>query len=165
MSTSQTQSVMEEAVFTVVLLLACVVFLFAAITVEIHEEIGITSRSLPITITLMILAYSVVKAVFLFKSARRHQFNLLRTDGIVVKVILPLSAAMVLYVPLVMAFGYVLATVMVLVFVLRVFDVRDLGFSFAISVVVGIVANHIFVEMLGMFMPSGWLMETVQGLL
>ena len=72
---------------------------------------------------------------------------------------------MILYVPMVMLFGYVLASVMVLMIVLRVFGVRDLVFIFAISVVVGIVADYVFVDTLGMFMPTGWLIETVHELL
>jgi len=72
---------------------------------------------------------------------------------------------MALYVPIVMVFGYVIGTVMVLMFVLWIFDVRDLGFNFAMSVVVGIVANYAFIKTLGMFMPTGWLIQTFQELL
>ncbi len=165
MPNNKSQSVMEEVFFTVTLCLTCVVFLIAAVTVASHEESGLTSRSLPIALSISILAYSVVKAFSLFRLAHRHQFRIVRTDGIAAKIILPLSVAMALYVPIVMVFSYVIGTVMVLMFVLWIFDVRDLGFNFAMSVVVGIVANYAFIKTLGMFMPTGWLIQTFQELL
>ncbi len=165
MSNDQSQADWEEMVFTVALLLTCVVFLVAAMTVTTHEDSGLTSRSLPIILSVAISIFSAVKAILLWRSGRRHQIYLFRTDGITAKIILPLSMTMVLYVPMVMLFGYVLASVMVLMIVLRVFGVRDLVFIFAISVVVGIVADYVFVDTLGMFMPTGWLIETVHELL
>lgn len=165
MSNDQSQADWEETVFTVALLLTCVVFLVAAMTVTTHEESGLTSKSLPIILSVAISIFSAVKAISMLRSAHRHQVYLLRTDGITAKIILPLSMTMVLYVPMVMLFGYVLASVMVLMIVLRVFGVRDRVFIFAISVVVGIVADYVFVDTLGMFMPTGWLIETVHELL
>ena len=165
MSNDQSQADWEETVFTVALLLTCVVFLVAAMTVTTHEESGLTAKSLPIILSVAISIFSAVKAISMLRSAHRHQVYLLRTDGITAKIILPLSMTMVLYVPMVMLFGYVLASVMVLMIVLRVFGVRDRVFIFAISVVVGIVADYVFVDTLGMFMPTGWLIETVHELL
>jgi hypothetical protein len=165
MSNDQSQAVWEEAVFTVALMLTCIVFSVAAAAVAIHEETGLTSRSLPITLSVTISVYSAVKAISLLRLARRHQFDLLSMDGIAAKIILPLSVTMILYVPMVMIFGYVIGTMMVLMTVLRVFAVRDLVFNFAISVTVGIVADFVFVDTLGMFMPNGWLIETVHELM
>ena len=51
---------------------------------------------------------------------------------------------------------------MVLMLVLWVFGVRDPVFNFAMSVAVGIVADYVFVDTLGMFMPTGWMIEFVQ---
>ena len=130
MSNDQSQADWEETVFTVALLLTCVVFLVAAMTVTTHEESGLTSKSLPIILSVAISIFSAVKAISMLRSAHRHQVYLLRTDGITAKIILPLSMTMVLYVPMVMLFGYVLASVMVLMIVLRVFGVRDRVFHF-----------------------------------
>lgn len=165
MSNDQPQTVWEEAVFTIALLLTCVVLLVAATTVATHEESGLTSRSLPITLSVTIAIYSAVKVDSLLRSTHRHQFYPIRTDGITVKIILPLSLTMILYVPVVMFLGYITGTAIVLMIVLWVFGVRNLVFNFAISVVVGIVADYVFVDTLGMFMPTGWLIETVRELI
>jgi len=164
-SNDQSQAIWEEAVFTVALMLTSIGFFVAAAAIAIHEETGLTSRSLPMVISVTISVYSAVKAISLFRLADNYQFHLIRMDGITAKVILPLSVTMILYVPMVALLGYVIGTVMVLMIVLRVFGVRDYVFNFAISVVVGIVAEYVFVDTLGMFMPTGWLIETVRELL
>jgi len=162
MSNDQSQAVWEEAVFTVALMLTCIVFFVTAAAAAIHEETGLTSRSLPMTISATISVYCAVKAISLLRSANNYQFHLIRVDGITVKIILPLSVTMALYVPLVVGFSYVIGTAMVLMIVLWVFGVRDLVFNFAMSVAVGIVADYVFVDTLGMFMPTGWMIEFVQ---
>ena len=86
-------------------------------------------------------------------------------EGITVKIILPLSLTMIVYVSLVMALGYAIGTAFILMIVLWIFNIRQLFLNFMLSVIVATISNYVFVDTLGLFIPTGWLIESIQKLL
>ena len=163
-SNDQSQIFWEEVVFTIALMITGIVFMIAAATVDLHENTGLTARSLPM-VSVIITFYSVVKAISLLKLAYHHRFQMIGAEGITVKIILPLSLTMIVYVSLVMALGYAIGTAFILMIVLWIFNIRQLFLNFMLSVIVATISNYVFVDTLGLFMPTGWLIESIQKLL
>ena len=164
-SKDQSQTFWEEVVFTIALMITGIVFMVAAATVDLHENIGLTARSLPMLVSVIITFYSVVKVISLLRLAYYYRFQMIGTEGITVQIILPLSSAMIAYVSLVMALGYAIGTAFILMIVLWVFNVRQLFLNFMLSVMVATISNYVFVDTLGLFMPTGWLIESIQKLI
>ena len=164
-SNDQSQIFWEEVVFTIALIITGIVFMIAAATVDLHENTGLTARSLPMLVSVIITFYSVVKAISLLKLAYYHRFQMIGIEGITVQIILPLSSAMIAYVSLVMALGYAIGTAFILMIVLWIFNIRQLFLNFMLSVIVATISNYVFVDTLGLFMPTGWLIESIQKLL
>ena len=164
-SNDQSQIFWEEVAFTIALMITGIVFIIAAATVDLHETIGLTARSLPMLVSVIITFYSAVKATSLLRLAYYHRFQMIGTEGITVKIILPLSLTMIVYVSLVMALGYAIGTAFILMIVLWIFNIRQLLLNFMLSVMVATISNYVFVDTLGLFMPTGWLIESIQKLL
>ena len=164
-SNDQSKTFWEEVVFTIALMITGIVFMIAAATVDLHENTGLTARSLPMLVSVIITFYSMVKVISLLKLAYYHRFRMIGTEGITVNIILPLSLTMIVYVSLVMALGYAIGTAFILMIVLWVFNIRQLFLNFMLSVIVATISNYIFVDTLGLFMPTGWLIESIQKLL
>jgi hypothetical protein len=64
-----------------------------------------------------------------------------------------------------MALGYAIGTAFILMIVLWIFNIRQLFLNFMLSVIVATISNYVFVDTLGLFMPTGWLIESIQKLL
>ena len=164
-SNDQSQIFWEEVVFTIALMIMGIVFMIAAATIDLHEDTGLTARSLPMLVSLIITFYSVVKTTSLLRLTYYHRFRIIGAEGITVKIILPLSLTMIVYVSLVMALGYAIGTAFILMIVLWIFNIRQLFLNFMLSVIVATISNYVFVDTLGLFMPTGWLIESIQKLL
>jgi hypothetical protein len=164
-SNDQSHIFWEEVVFTIALMIMGIVFMIAAATIDLHEDTGLTARSLPMLVSVIITFYSVVKATSLLRLAYYHRFPMIGAEGITVKIILPLSLTMIVYVSLVMALGYAIGTAFILMIVLWIFNIRELFLNFMLSVIVATISNYVFVDTLGLFMPTGWLIESIQKLL
>ena len=164
-SNDQSQIFWEEVAFTIALMIMGIVVMIASATIDLHEDTGLTARSLPMLVSVIITFYSVVKATSLLRLAYYHRFRMIWAEGITVKIILPLSLTMIVYVSLVMALGYAIGTAFILMIVLWIFNIRQLFLNFMLSVIVATISNYVFVDTLGLFMPTGWLIESIQKLL
>ena len=58
-----------------------------------------------------------------------------------------------------------IGTAFILMIVLWIFNIRQLFLNFMLSVIVATISNYVFVDTLGLFMPTGWLIESIQKLL
>lgn len=162
MSPDPTRDRIHEICFTGALLLAGGGFVAAALLTPVDESAAFNSRALPLAVAFGIIACSAVRLALLSRSLRGHRVHGVGGGGISTRVVVPLSAAMVAYVALVQLLGYLAGTALVLIAVQWIFGTRDLRPILAVAVVVAVVADILFIGLLGVFMPDGWLPEQVQ---
>jgi hypothetical protein len=160
---SRAANAWEEIAFSATLALIGVGFICAALLTRVEPDAEFNARTLPLLLAAIVAAYGAAKGLTLYRVARGTPRPALDAGGLVVRIVIPLSAAMVLYVPLVEALGYGVSTVLVLIAVLWIFGVRGPVRVVVLAVVAGLVANYAFIELLRLYMPDGWLVEAVQG--
>lgn len=154
-------SVWGEFFFTLVLLGTVLALLSQGLTAQIDERGTVNARSFPVTLTGLIGIYAFCMALALFRKAAGQRIPRVRLDGMSARVIMPLTASMFAYVWIVEAVGYIVGTALIMAVVLWLFEVRRMVLNAAISVGSALSAQFIFVKMLGMYMPEGWLLAKV----
>lgn len=126
---------------------------------EIDEGSIINARTLPCILSGIVSCYALVQCVLLWGEVRQCPFPRLRSDGLTVQIVMPLTGGMVAYVWIVQMLGYPIGTALTMIWVFWVFGVRRTALNVGLSVMAAAVAYVVFVMMLKMYMPEGWLLS------
>jgi hypothetical protein len=154
-----TDHLWREAVFLSCLAIVAIIFLIASLQTVVEDDGLLDGRSIPALTSGIIALYAIQRIVSVFSSFKFSKPPRVDLSGIVLRIIIPLSLTMVAYVGVVILVGYPIGTGISMMVVLWIFDVRRIVLNIALSVTAALVSNYLFVELLGMFMPKGWLVE------
>jgi hypothetical protein len=162
MSSDETKTDLYELYFTGALTMAGAAFIVAAFLTPVDESVEFNSRALPLAMAIGIAVCGAVRLCSLYRLARGIDLLPIETRGVVVRVVVPLTAAMVAYVILVQALGYLAGTALILTAVQWIFGARRTILVLTLAITCAALAYYLFVSLLGMYMPDGWLVELVQ---
>jgi hypothetical protein len=160
-STGKSDNAWRELTFCVCLIAVSALLLIEGLGASIDEDSVLNARALPATLSAVVLVYAALRGVSVMRQAYGSPIPRPQLDGLTIRIVVPLSAAMVLYVWLVQAIGYPGATALTMVWVFWIFGVRRVVPNLALSGASAVVSTFLFVTLLGMYMPEGWLLEWV----
>lgn len=153
------ESWLNELLFALAVLAFGAIYFWQSMLITV-EEGGVNARTLPAIMSGAILLYGLGRAIqLLLRRPESAAPRIAQGRSILLWVVLPLTVEMVVYVQLIHLAGYLLATFLTMLAVFWTFGLRRPLPMILLSAGAAVVMQLIFVKLLGLYMPSGSLID------